>query len=385
MSFKRGFIFSLIAIGSTAIAFVSGYYIHASQNPGLERFPILDQAYRILLNHALEEPPSPPTLEYGMIQGMIQAYGDPYTIFVEPAQHELESNSLAGKFGGIGVDLSRDQNGHLVLFPIPNSPAEKAGILEGDRLIAVEALEISPETPLETVQAGIRGPEGEAVRLVIAHPPDFEPVEIRIKRESIPLPSVTWHLDPDRPQLGVIQINVITASTPNEIQEAVDDLQARGGTHFVLDLRDNGGGLLSTGVETARLFLREGMIIQQQYRGQGVESFNVEEPGPLADIPLAVLVNHGTASAAEIIAGALQAQQRARLVGSPTFGKYTIQLVFDLKDGSSLHVTAGRWWIPELNPTGDGAGLRPDVPIAEEEINLDSALAAASEMLLGGQ
>ncbi len=385
MSFKKGFLFSLIAFACISLAFLSGYSVHATQNPGLEKFPILDQAYRILQNHALEELPESPSLEYGMIRGLLQSYGDPYTIFVEPVQHELESNSLEGKFGGIGVQLSRNQEGIVFLYPFPDSPASRAGILEGDQLVSVEGLKIAPETPMETILAEIRGPEGEAVQLIIAQPPDFSPVEISIKRESIPLPSVTWHLDPDHSQLGVIQINAIAASTPKEIQEAVKDLESRGGTHFILDLRDNGGGLLSTGVETARLFLREGMIIQQQYRGQELETFKVEKPGPLVDIPLAVLVNHSTASAAEIIAGAIQAHQRAPIIGSHTFGKDTVQLIFDLKDGSSLHVTAGHWWIPELTTPNQGIGLQPDVPISAEDDNLDAALIAASNFLLRGQ
>ncbi|HEX6305101.1 MAG TPA: S41 family peptidase [Anaerolineales bacterium] len=369
----------------TALAFVAGYYVHAVQNPGLEDFPILNQAYKILLDHALNDPPTYPGLEYGMIRGMLQSYDDPYTIFVEPVQHELETNSLEGKFGGIGVQLDRDQDGNVIVFPFPDSPAIQAGIREGDQLLEVEDLKISADVSIESIQAAIRGPEGDSVRLLIAHPPDSTPVELSIVRKSIPLPSVTWHLDPGNLQLGVIQVNAIAASTPDEIQEAVNDLQTRGGTHFVLDLRDNGGGLLSTGVDTARLFLREGVIIQQQYRNRGVETYRVENPGPFTEVPLAILVNHSTASAAEIIAGALQSHQRAVLVGSPTFGKDTVQLVFDLEDGSSLHVTAGRWWIPELSVSELENGLQPDVILPAEEDNPNAAVAAASQILFDGQ
>lgn len=385
MSFKRGFFFSIIALLCTTLAFVSGFYVHAGMNPSLEKFSVLNQAYDILLNHAFKDPPAKPSLEYGMIRGMVQAYDDPYTIFVEPVQHELETNSLEGKFGGIGVQLNRDQDGNVILFPFPDSPAIKAGIQEGDRLLEVGDLKISRDISIESIQAAIRGPEGERVRLLIAHPPDSTPVEITVERKTIPLPSVTWHLNPDNPELGVVQVNAIAASTPDEILEAVNDLQSRGGTHFVLDLRDNGGGLLSTGVDTARLFLSEGVIIEQQYRNQGVETFRVEKPGPLADVPLAILVNQGTASAAEIIAGALQAHQRATLVGSPTFGKDTVQLVFDLDDGSSLHVTAGRWWIPGL-PTSDmGNGLQPNVVLSAGDENPDAAMVAAGKVLFEGQ
>lgn len=385
MSFKRGFFFSLIAMVCTTLAFVAGFYVHEVQNPGLEDFPILNQAHQILLDHALKDPSSNRGLEYGMIRGMLQAYDDPYTIFVEPVQHELETNSLEGKFGGIGVQLYRDQDGNVILFPFPDSPAFQAGIREGDQLLEVDDLKISTDVSIESIQAAIRGPEGQRVRLLIAHLPDSTPVELIIMRKSIPLPSVTWHLDPDNPNLGVIQVNAIAASTPDEIQDAVKDLQNRGGTHFILDLRDNGGGLLSTGIDTARLFLQEGVIIQQQYRNRGVETFRVQDPGPFADVPLVILVNQSTASAAEIIAGALQSHQRAVLVGSPTFGKDTVQLVFDLEDGSSLHVTAGRWWIPELPVSELQNGLQPDVVLLAEDENPNAALAAASQILFEGQ
>ncbi|MEJ2262607.1 MAG: S41 family peptidase [Anaerolineales bacterium] len=385
MSFKRGFLFSLVAVACTSMAFTAGYLVREYQNPGLGQFPILNQAYSILSANALRDLPEPPSLEYGMIRGMVQAFDDPYTIFVEPVQHELETNSLEGKFGGIGVQLSRNQNGELVLFPFPDGPAARAGIIEGDQLIAVEDLQIEPGTSMEAIQAAIRGPEGKSVKLTIGHPPDFLPVEISIRRAAIALPSVIWHLDPDHPQIGVIKINTVAASTPDEIHEAVSDLESRKATSFILDLRDNGGGLLTTGVDTAKLFLKEGVVIQEQYRDQDVETFRVEKPGPLSDISLAVLINQGTASAAEIIAGALQAHHRALLIGAPTFGKDTVQLVFDLKDGSSLHVTAGRWWIPDLDlPLGE-KGLQPDVAVNSEDGNPNSAIAAASKVLLGGQ
>jgi carboxyl-terminal processing protease len=188
------------------------------------------------------------------------------------------------------------------------------------------------------------------------------PIEVSVKREEIALPSVTWHLDAGEPRLGVIEINVIAATTSDEIQKAVKDLQSRGATAYALDLRNNGGGLLDAGIDIARLFLKDGVVMEQQFRGQEVKTYRVEKPGPLADIPLAVLVNGSTASASEIIAGALQAHERARLIGEPTYGKNTIQLVFELRDHSSIHVTAAQWWIPGLDAPRPGKGLQPDVP-----------------------
>lgn len=381
MSLKRIFIYSLIAIFWQTLAFSGGFFLHSWLSPTSPTFPVLEEAYDILVDNALREIPQPPTLEYGMIRGMLQAYDDPHTVFVEPVQHELATNTLQGSFGGIGIQVERNEQGQVMLFPIPGGAADRAGIQEGDRLLAVDEFTVNPETPIDAIQAALRGPEGANVSLKISRAPQFDPMEFTIRRETIPLPSVTWHLYPDLPQLGVIKINIIASSTPSEIQKAAEDLQTRGATHFIIDLRNNGGGLLQVGVETARLFLHEGVIIQQQYRSRKVETFLVESPGPLVDLPLVILVNQGTASAAEIIAGVLQAHNRAILVGAPTFGKDTIQFVYDLQDGSSLHVTAGRWWIPELDPPLPGNGLQPDVRLPANASDSDPAITAAIQEL----
>ena len=371
MTFKQAFWVSLFAILFLGMAFISGYWVRDLQT-GSESFTILEEAYRILLNHGLTEPPMSPALEYGMIHGMVQAYQDPYTVFVEPVQHQLDTDALHGSFGGIGASLRKDETGSIYLFPFPDSPASNAGLLEADKLLAVGEMVITPETTLDQVLGGIRGEIGKPVLLVVGHEPDYEPVSVSIVRAEIPLPSVIAHLDLQAKQIGVLEINLIAASTVDEITRSVNDLQSRGATGFVLDLRNNPGGLLDAGVNIARLFLKEGDVMAQQYRGEQIEVYQVERPGMLANLPLVILVNHGSASAAEIIAGALQVHQRALLVGEPTFGKDTVQLIFNLTDRSSLHVTAARWWIPGLEPAVGGNGLQPDVLI-------DPAAAAAGQ------
>jgi len=383
--FKQAYLFTLALVLFTALGFAGGVLLSPRLQVAGGEWPILHQAYQILVDNGFKPAPQSPGLEYGMIRGMVQAYDDPYTQFVEPIQHELESNSLQGSFGGIGVRIGRDSNNNVILYPLPDGPAQKAGLLEGDRLLMIEKLEIASETTDEQVQAALRGPVGERVNISIARAPDYQPVKLSIKRAEIPLPSVTWHLDPDSPTLGMIEINVVAASTPDEIQKAVEDLKARGAEVYILDLRDNYGGLLTAGIDTARLFLKDGVIIEQQYKGRDVESYEVEKPGPLAEIPLAILVNKNTASAAEIIAGALKVHGRAKLVGESTYGKDTIQLVFDLKDGSSLHVTSAHLWIPGLVPMLQGTGVQPDVTVANTDGSSgpDPVARAATNLLLG--
>lgn len=381
---RRSFLVTFFSLLVLASAFAAGFWAHRyyAQLPDT---PILVSAFRLLEQHSLQEMPEVKTLEYGMIHGMVQAYGDPYTMFVEPVQHELESNSLQGSFGGIGAGLEVDPEGYLRLYPYPDSPASAAGMNPGDRLLAVDGLSFEPFSPIADIQSAIRGPVGRQVVLTLGRPPDYEPFTVRVRRAEIQLPSVTWRLAVDAPSIGIIQVNLIAATTAQEIRTAAEDLVNQGAATFILDLRDNPGGLLTAGVDVARLFLREGEILQQQYRGRDVETFRVERPGAFPDIPLIVLTNHGSASAAEIVAGALQVNGRAEVAGSPTFGKDTIQLVFELPDKSSLHVTSARWWIPGLEPPiGNGVGVQPDLPVnpPDDTNQPDPVIEAAINALL---
>lgn len=385
MNIKQAYFSILLLLIFALLGFGIGYLVHAQWGTTLETFPLLVQSYNILKNHGIEDMPQPPSMEYGMIRGMVEAYDDPYTLFVEPAQHELESDALQGSFGGIGVRLSRDENKYIVLYPIQDGPAMDIGIQEGDRLLAVEEMAITPDTNMEAVLATLRGSVGKSVTISVGRAPDYSPILYKIKRSEIPLPSVTWHLDADEPRLGVIEINLIAASTTEEIQKAVEDLGSRGALAYVLDLRDNFGGLLTAGVDVARLFLDDGVVIEQQYRGKNVETFRVDSFGPFVNLPLVVLVNQHTASAAEIIAGAIKAHQRAQIIGSSTLGKDTIQLVFDLDDESSLHVTAARWWVPGLNPPVGENGVQPDIEVQEnyDDSGPDVAIQTAIALFFG--
>ena len=383
MDFKRSFLVTFLVGIFTTLGFAGGYLAREQWDFSRDNFPVLAQAYNIVRDHGLKLLPPGSAMEYGMIRGMMQSYNDPYSIFVEPAQHELESNALQGSFGGIGVRLSRDSDGNVILNPFLDSPAAQAGIQNGDHLIAVDDLEITPELSMDDIQAALRGPIGQIVRVLISRPSASNPLELKIKRAEIALPSVTWRLDADNPEIGIIEINLIAASTVEEVRNAIEDLRIREARYFVLDLRNNFGGLLIAGVDIARLFLHDGVIIEHQYRDKGIEVYKVDYPGPYVDMPLVVIVNENTASAAEIIAGALKVHKRAQIIGAQTYGKDTIQLVFDLKDGSSLHVTSALWRIPELDPPIGEGGLEPDIytETNPDPSGFDAAIRDASGVL----
>jgi carboxyl-terminal processing protease len=363
ISWKRAVGISLLIFIAMAAAFASGYLFRNLQSVDSVDMALVDEAYQILKTHAYYDLPEPPNLQYNLIRGLVGSLNDPYTIFVEPAAHELESDELRGEFGGIGVRLDKNLDGDTLVYPIPESPAAAVGITDGNQLVSVDDLQIQPETSLQEIEAALRGPIGTQVSVQIVRQSGDSPEKYAIKRASFPLPSVTWNLDDDEPRLGVIQIARMAATTPDEVQKAVADLRSKGASLFVLDLRNNPGGLLDSGINTARLFLKDGEVIEQQYKNQPSTAEVVQQPGALADLPIVVIVNGGTASSAELLAGALQAHQRALVYGQQSYGKDTLQLVFELSDHSSLHVTAAKWWVPDLDPPIADHGIVPDVPV----------------------
>ena len=373
------FLEMILVAGAFLAGALSAHLIGIDKDP----FPLLTEALSLLKQHGLKSLPAGNSMEYGMIRGMLQVYNDPYTVFLEPPQHTLQSNQLAGKFGGIGVRLEASTDNYYLIYPLPNSPATKAGILDGDRLVAVGDQNVQQDMTMDAIQAAIRGPVGGKLILTIARSPKFTPFQVSVIREEIEIPSVTWNHAAENAKVGILQINVIAATTPDEITKAIKDLQTRGASYFILDFRNNGGGLVDAGIKIANLFLDKGPIMVQQYRDQPVKTYQVDQPGTFAKIPLVLLVNHNTASAAEIVSGALQAQKRAILIGTPTYGKDTIQLVYTLNDGSSLHVTAAHWWVPGIQEGSiEGKGLQPDIVVPDDAAHQTELMNTAIKNLI---
>ena len=324
---------------------------------------LVRQVQEIILENAIAEIPDDQQLEYAMIRGMLETLDDPYAVFVEPADHEIQSDQLHGNFGGIGVQLQKDSQKNWRIYPHPESAAKQAGAQDGDVLLKIGDLEISSDTTELAILAAIRGPIGK--RVVVTIQREDQILTLNIRRESIAIPSVTWHVLQEMPQIGMIIINRIAETSAEEIQNGIEECQQQGATKFILDLRDNGGGLVKTGIEISQLFLEDGTIIHRLDKGIETSIVEVDKPGVLKDVPLVVFINENTASSAEMVAGALKAHQRATLIGRRSFGKTSIQYVFDLEDGSSIHLTSSTWWIP-----GVDFPLEPDIPLEE---NADSA------------
>ena len=368
--------FALVATVVITAAFLSGYgtsfMLQSEQTSGFE---ILLEAQDIMQENFYGQLPDDTQFEYGMIRGMLAELDDPYTTFKEPREAELSADRLSGSFGGIGARISKNAQGQFILIPLDNQPAVRAGILEADQLIAINGNLVSSDSTLDEVVAHIRGEIGTPVTLTVRSG-ESVPRQVTITRTRIELSSVSWRQLRHDATIGVLNIDRFSDSTANEAEEAVEALLESGVTRLILDLRGNGGGLLQSSVDVADLFLDGGVIVYQAIHGEAEESFRAHSYGVGQHIPLAVLVDGGSASAAEIVAGALQERGHAPLIGKKTFGKGSVQLIFSLIDDSSLHVTNANWFTPDHNRI-DREGLTPDIVVEPDENNTDNDMILA--------
>ena len=356
-----------------AISYGAGFFTHRvlfSRN--VSQFGLLLEAVEILKRDFYKPLPDERQLNYGAIRGVLSQLGDPYTVFLEPQTRSLEKDELKGEFGGIGAWIRKTEDGRFILTPMEGYPAQKAGVKDGDELIRVEDTVLTPETPLDQVLAMVRGPVGTYVNITVRR--DGEELAFRIKREKIETPSVEWKVI--KPEVGYIRIAKFTEKTPGEVEQALKKLREQKVSSLILDLRGNPGGLLASTIEVGGFFLKGGTMLHERYRNS-LKSYDVAKAPFQVDWPMAVLVDSGTASAAEILAGALQEAGRARLIGEKTYGKGSVQWVYDLSDGSSLHVTVAQWFTPGYRKV-EGNGLEPDIKVEPKEGTdawIDEALA----------
>ncbi len=372
------FIYSILLILPSVIV---GYQIRALWPPKNERYALLKEAQFLIDEFYLGDLPEEKAMERGMIRGMIAEIGDPYTIYLEPAAFEIQSDTLSGEYGGIGAYLSRDEYGQYRLYPFEESPAARAGVMDGDILLAVDGEAVLTEMGQDEVLSMIRGLVGMQVTLKLAsRNAQGNEIILSIIREAFPIPSVTSYFLEQDERIAVIAISLFSEKTTQEVEQAFDDLSANGVMAVILDLRDNPGGLLDSGVAVAEFFLREGTVLYEQKKGEERIQYDVESPGKGQDIPMVVLVNEATASSAEVVAAALQANGRAPLVGRQTFGKGVVQSVLVLQDGSSLYITSARWLTPSLERL-DRQGLQPDIIATSNTEDSDPFLLAAIEYL----
>lgn len=336
----------------------------------------------------------------GAIVGMVEGIGDPYTVYLPPVENTEFKEGLAGQFSGIGAELGMNEKQIIVVAPIDGSPAQKAGIRAGDAIYKVDD-EMTSGWTLNQAVDKIRGPKGTDVTLTVLHKNEDKPSEIKITRDTITVKSVVGWVKPvkDIDELKGLKTNTKNIAyirlsqfgdTANKdwvsvINQMQLDMKKLGNVSgFILDLRNNPGGYLTEAQFIAGEFLPEGKVVVTQDSGNGnTESLYVNRNGLVQDIPMVVLLNGGSASASEIVAGALRDHNRAQIVGEKSFGKGTIQSSEDLGAGAGLHITIAKW----LTPNGTWVhknGLEPDVAveISEADLSHDTQLEKAVEVLV---
>ncbi len=337
------------------------------------------QNWSAVRQKALEKPIKNQEAAYGAIQNMLKSLDDPFTRFLDPEQYRSLQVNTSGELTGVGLQIALDpENGKLqVVAPIAGSPADKAGIRPRDRIIKIEGVSTENLT-LDEAAAKMRGPIGSLVTLLIERD-GGEEKELRVMRDRIALNPVIAELrvTPQGTPIGYLRLNQFNANASMELAHAITSLEKKGADAYILDLRNNPGGLLQAGIEIARLWLDSGTIVYTVNR-QGIQG-TFEAFGPaLTPDPLVILVNQGTASASEILAGALQDNGRAQLVGETTFGKGLIQSLFELSDGSGLAVTIAKYETPQHRDINK-LGIKPDKVISQEGITREQIATEADQ------
>jgi carboxyl-terminal processing protease len=317
----------------------------------------------------------PSQMVYGAIEGMVASAGDPYTTFLPPTQNKIINDNLSGSFGGVGIEIGY-KDGHLaVIAPLPDTPAEKAGVKGGDLIIKItdKAKDVDIDSTGMTSSEAvtyIRGTEGTKVSLTLMRDGVSEPIIVEITRAKIEVPSVKLTWVGDASDIADIKVSEFGAETKNEWNKVVTEILAKSSTKgIIIDLRNNPGGYMQGAVDLASDFVKTNTTVVIQQNGDGAkEEYKSENLPRLGNYNVVVLINGGSASASEILSGALRDNKGIKLVGDKSFGKGTIQEPIDITGGSGIHVTTAKW----LTPKGiwvHGEGLTPDVLVA----NVDNA------------
>ena len=327
----------------------------------------------------------PQQLSDGAISGMMRALDDPYAAFLNPNQFSLESQDIQGFFEGIGAEVGLRDGRITILAPMPDTPADKAGIRPGDVILEIEGETTQGISLIEAVSK-IRGEKGTSVRLLVLHRNSSEPELLTIVRGVIPLESIRLLMQVGR--IGHLQLFSFTGTTSEELQKALERFERSKGVGLVVDLRNNPGGLLSTVVNVTSQFIDDGLVLYQIDAQGNRTDWKVKQGGKAKSIPMVVLVNEFSASASEVFVGAVMDNDRATVIGTTTYGKGSVNNLWPLSDGSGVNFTVAKWFTPG-GVQIEGEGIAPDVvqerhEDESEDIQLDLAIEILNEQIAQG-
>jgi carboxyl-terminal processing protease len=316
-------------------------------------------------------------LFYGAVKGMVHSAGDPYTVFADPEETKQFEENIEGSFSGIGIEIGMKNEAVTVIAPLHGSPAEKAGIREEDIIVGINGQLITTDMNLDDVVRKIRGPKGEKVTLTVVHKGSHQTDDIAIVRDTIAIESVHLTIDQGIAHVEITNFNSDTSDRFTKAAQQMTDAHVKG---IVVDLRGDPGGFLQAAVEIASKFLSPGTVVVSE-RGKENKEYTAKGPSPLKDIPVVALVNRGSASASEILAGALQDQRKVPIIGTKTFGKGSVQEFIKLDDGSSMRITIAKWFTPSGRSINE-EGIEPTIAIDQNpDTKEDEQLIKAKEEL----
>lgn len=345
-------------------------------------FDLFWDVWNITKDKYLEQPVRDTELFYGALRGIVASLNDPYSVFLDPETTRKFTDELAGVFKGIGAEIGIKHDQLVIVAPLPDTPAERAGLLPGDQILTIDGKDTAG-MPLDVAVSNIRGEKGTTVVLNIFRSGWKESKDFSIVRDTIHVQSVTWkEVEPGIAYLKIIYFN---ETTPALFEEAVQGIVAKNPKGIILDLRNNPGGFLEVGVRVASEWITplQAVVIQES-RGGAKEEFKSEGQARFRGIPTFVLINQGSASASEIVAGALQDYKAATLIGEKTFGKGSVQTFEQLRGGSSIKLTVAHWLTP-LGRQINGEGITPDQEVKfsreDYENNKDPQLKKAMDLL----
>ncbi len=325
---------------------------------------LLYEAWNLVEQHYVDRSALNPTqLTYGAIRGLVQALGDTgHSDFLTPQQYAALSSDLSGQYQGIGVEISIKTAGPAIVSVFEGSPAQKAGLRAGDLILAVDGKDVTADS-FDALAGALRGPSGSTVTVKVLDPGASTSREVTVTRAPINVPNVTWAMLPGS-HVADVRLEQFAQNAASQLATALKAAKQAGATAIVLDLRGDPGGYVSEAVGAASQFLPAGKVVFIQRNAAGQETTSKAQPGGVAtDIPMVALVDDGTASAAEILAGALQDNGRATIVGVKTFGTGTVLETYELSDGSRVRIGVAEWLTPKGHQIWH-QGIQPDVVVA---------------------
>jgi len=349
-------------VGSAALNGAADADLRANLDANFDTFW---DAMDVLYGNYYGELPQGDDATYSAIRGVVNSLGDPNSSFYSPEEAEIFRTNITGAFEGIGarVDWDETANTVRVVEPFENQPAWNAGIKRDDLVLAVNG-ESVVGTDLNSAVAKIRGPKGSTAVLTIVRAGENggEPFDVEVVRDRVETPTISTETFGDENEIAYVRLYTFNENAGALVKQAVEDALQRGARGLILDLRGNTGGLLREAVKVSSFFLDDSVVLLERFKNGEEEVYHTEGSPVAPDLPMVVLVSEGSASASEIVAGALQDAGRAQLIGTVTFGKGSVQLPETLDDGSIMRVTIARWYTPE-GRTIDGTGLTPDIEV----------------------